>query len=207
MLPTACAHKPLHLTIIGDSLAKGYGASSGSKNFAALVSRYVEARRPGSGFSNLGTPGANTRQITQRELPRLRSEGCALVVVVAGANDVQQFIAPARFSNDYDALLAGIRRRDPRAALVVTNLPDVALSRIIIPPAKPIISSLAARDSDAIARAAHKYGAWTVDLWDVSRMLASRRARLLSRDGLHPNDEGYAVMAAVTFPLIDRAIR
>jgi lysophospholipase L1-like esterase len=91
---------------MGDSLAAGYGASTGSRNFAALVSRYVKARRP-------GFPPITTR----------------------------------------------------------------------------------------------KYGAWTVDLWDVSEMLASRRARLLSRDGIHPNDEGYAVMAAVTFPMINRALR
>lgn len=192
---------------MGDSLVAGYGASTRSKNFAALVSRYVKARHPRSVSSNLGAPGANTRQIAQRELPLLRHEECALVIVVAGGNDVQQYIAPARFSADYDALLAGIRRRNPQAAIVVTNLPDVALSRIIMPPVKPIISSLAARDSDAIARAAQKYGAWTVDLWGVSEMLANRRARLLSRDGIHPNDEGYAVMAAVTFPLIDRAIK
>lgn len=94
-----------------------------------------------------------------------------------------------------------------RAALVVTNLPDVGLSRIIMPPVKPIISTLAAFDSNAIARAADKYGAWVVDLWTVSRLDARHRVQLLSRDGIHPNDEGYAVMAAAAYPMIDRAMR
>jgi lysophospholipase L1-like esterase len=206
-LPASCVRQPVHVTIIGDSLAAGYGASVASKNFAMRLSRYVAARRQGSTLVNLGIPGANTRRIAQQELPRLKNADCALVVVIAGANDVQQYVAPSRFGADYDALLSGIRQRAPRAALVVTNLPDVGLSRIIMPPVKPIISTLAAFDSNAIARAADKYGAWVVDLWTVSRLDARHRVQLLSRDGIHPNDEGYAVMAAAAYPMIDRAMR
>lgn len=201
-LSPACAQTGVHITIVGDSVARGWGASDSKHTFASLV--YADVRRdsPKTTLRNLGTPGATTDEIAQAEVPHLRSAECSLVVIVAGANDVQKLYTPQHFRLSYDELLSKIRARLPKAALVVMGLPDVSLSPRIPWFLKPFESRLS-RDADSsIASAARRYGAAFVPLYALSHEQAYRSTALLSNDGIHPNDGGYRIMAAAAMPSI-----
>jgi lysophospholipase L1-like esterase len=51
-----------------------------------------------------------------------------------------------------------------------------------------------------------RYHAGFVDLYALSLVHASGSGQLIGPDGIHPNDEGYALMAAAAFPAVDAVL-
>jgi lysophospholipase L1-like esterase len=201
-LPPSCAQRRIQLAIVGDSLARGWGASAPQHTFASLVYSSVRHQYPRTTLHNLGIPGATTDRIAAGEVSRIRKDDCTLVVIVSGANDVQKLYTPHHFRTSYGELLKSVRSRLPDAGVVVIGLPDVSLSPRIIWPFKPIESWLSRDGSASIAREARTYGAAFVPLYALSRKEAYRSKSLLSGDGIHPNDEGYRIMARAALPSI-----
>jgi len=153
-------------------------------------------------MSNLGTPGATTDEIATTEVPHIRAGDCSLVVVIAGANDVQKLYTPHHFEVSYAKLLQNVRVRLPHGALVVMGLPDVSLSPRIPWILKPAESWLSRDGNTSIGTAAREYGAAFVPLYALSHNEAHLSKTLLSGDGIHPNDEGYRIMADSALPSI-----
>jgi lysophospholipase L1-like esterase len=188
--------------MLGDSLARGWGASAPQKSFAALIYADVRRKHPKSTMRNLGTPGATTDEIALAEVPRIRAGPCSMIVVIAGANDVQKLYTARHIAASYANLLQRVRARVPSAALVVLGLPDVSISPRIPWVLKPWESSLSRDASASIAASARTNGAAFVPMYALSHAQAYRTASLLSSDGIHPNDAGYRIMAAATLPFI-----
>lgn len=205
-LPVACSTQPVQLTILGDSLARGWGARDPHNAIAARVYAFVQAKHPGSTLTNLGAPGLTTDEIARTQAPHVRASACSLVVVIAGANDVQKYYTPQHFRSSYEALLRQIRERDPGCALIVMGMPDVALSRRIPWLMKPIVAALSERANASIARAAVEYDAAVVPLYSLSLKDAPKANALLSSDGIHPNDQGYLEMASATYPALNELV-
>ena len=84
----------VRLTIVGDSLARGWGASAPKYAFASLIYTDVRRTSPKATMHNLGTPGATTDEIATVEVPYIRTGDCSLVVIISGANDVQKLYTP-----------------------------------------------------------------------------------------------------------------
>jgi acyl-CoA thioesterase I len=206
-LAPSCAKDGVRLTIVGDSLARGWGASSPAHSFASLVYTNVRQKSPAATMRNLGTPGATSDEIATKEVPNIRVGACSLVVIISGANDVQKLYTPGHFRNSYARLLQRVRGRLPDGALVVMGLPDVSLSPIIPWPLKPFESWLSKDGSTSIATASGQYGAAFVPLYAISHEQAYRESSLLSGDGIHPNDEGYRIMAGAALPSIMMVLR
>jgi lysophospholipase L1-like esterase len=201
-LAPACAQEGIRLTIVGDSLARGWGASAPKYTFASLIYAAVREKSPKATMRNLGRPGATSDEIATSEVPRLHVDDCSLVVIISGANDVQKLYTPHRFGVSYGKLLGDVRVRAPHAALVVMGLPDVSLSPRIPWPLKPIESWLSRNGNASIGAEAREYGAVFVPLYALSHDQAFRSNSLLSADGIHPNDEGYRIMADAALPSI-----
>jgi lysophospholipase L1-like esterase len=197
-----CAVQPIHMTIVGDSLARGWGARDPRDTLTARIFEFVRRRHPGTTMINLGVPGATTDDIARTQASLVRPRTCSLIVVIAGANDVQKYYTPAHFQRSYTRLLQRLRTRDPQAAIIVMGMPDIALSRRIPWPAKPVIAGLSRAADDSIAGAASQYHAGVVPLYALSLKNAGSAGTLLSSDGIHPNDRGYAAMASATYPVI-----
>jgi len=169
---------------------------------SARIFEFVNRHHPGTTMTNLGVPGATTDEIARTQAPLVSPKSCSLIIVIAGANDVQKYYTPAHFQRSYMALLRGLRMRDPHAAIIVMGMPDVALSRRIPWAAKPVIAWLSRAASTSIAEAASQYHAAMVPLYGLSLKDAPHAGTLLSADGIHPNDRGYAAMASATRPII-----
>ncbi len=149
----------------------------------------------------------------EQELPFVL-RNATLVTVFAGANDVNTIGAAVAagaggsdpnayideqiraFGNDYRVLLDGIRARAPSARIVVANLPNMGtmpyasgysasrrrlLQKASVGITTQVINPLASR------------GIAVVDLMCDSRYVTKS---YLSSDGFHPNDTGYARLAA-----------
>jgi lysophospholipase L1-like esterase len=198
---SACAQEGIQLTIVGDSLARGWGASAPKYAFASLIYTDIRRKHPKTTMRNLGTPGATTDEIAS-EVPHIHAGNCSLVVIISGANDVQKLYTPSHFWVSYTKLLQKVRARLPHGALVVMGLPDVSLSPRIPWFLKPIESWLSKNADRSIAAAARDYGAAFVPLYALSHEEAYRSKSLLSNDGIHPNDEGYRIMAGAALPSI-----
>jgi lysophospholipase L1-like esterase len=144
------------------------------------------------------------------ELPFIEKNS-TIVTIFAGANDVTTITAalgggagagnPTTFidaqvstwSADFATLVNGIRSRAPQARIIAMNVPNIG--------ALPF----AARDSTAQKQAAQRAsvrmtnainataGVSVIDLMCDARIY---QPASLSSDGFHPNDAGYAVLAA-----------
>jgi lysophospholipase L1-like esterase len=147
------------------------------------------------------------------EMPFVQ-RGATLVTVFAGGNDVEVITAAlargeggsnptafidqqiAAFREDYSTLLDGIRSRSPSAQIVLLNVPNLA--------GLPFLAGASLSERQTAQRLS--VGITTT----VLNPLTAQRARVLdlmcdprlyqpaqlSSDGFHPNDAGYAILAA-----------
>lgn len=198
----AACRSSVSMMVLGDSLARGIGASDPAHSFVGLLAAHVRRDR-GLSLVDYGIPGANASDIARREVPRIRAGVCDVVIVIAGANDVQQFRMPGRFAGDYLRLIRAVRERDPHAALVLLGLPQISQSRIVPGIFKGPIGYLSDRDNASIRDVGARYRAGFVDLYALSLAHAASAGKLIGPDGLHPNDRGYALMAAAALPAVD----
>jgi lysophospholipase L1-like esterase len=200
----ATAPGPIRMTVVGDSLAFGIGATDPTNALGFRIYRALLADRPGTEVTDLGIGGSRVADVTRLQVAQIAADA-QLVVVIAGGNDVVRHTLPARFASDYAALLAAIRRRVPSAAVVVCGVPDVARSPLFSD-AFAKTEALSREDDGAVKRAAAATGSAFVDLFDFTHGHAGG-PEFFSSDDFHPNDAGYAALAAIAIPVVRRALR
>jgi lysophospholipase L1-like esterase len=185
--PTATAG-PQVVAFLGDSYAFGTGASTQSKRWADLVSLkqgWVEKNLSDNttSYSTAGAPGGTSYQA---QLGAVVATGAQIVVVSGGRNDVG--VAATQFSADVRATFAGIHAGLPRARIIVVSPTwgnDPAPQRLT-----DLISIVKAE--------AERAGATYLDIGEPMFGQSS----MVGADGWHPNDAGYAAIAAA----VDRAL-
>lgn len=196
------ARAPL-LTALGDSTAVGVGARSGSY-VDRVLARLTKGGRPHA-LLNLSVSGATARDVLQRQVPRLGEADGGLVLLGVGANDLMRNLPPAAFARHFEALVAGIRGRT-RAAVVVSNVPDVSLSRAVWPAVRPAVAARVDAYNDVIAAVARKHDLHVFDLCRLTRDQLPTHPEYLSSDGYHPSDLGYEAWAEGLWRVVRRAL-
>ncbi len=153
------------------------------------------------------------------ELPRL-SGNETLVTIFAGGNDtnvlvnaatcklaagstnaqVQTFLASeiSAFGFDFNQLISAVQKKAPGAKIVVANLPNFAgipfAQTSAVAPAKPLLQAVSVGIDTAVYQiAATRSNIPTVDLLCDPR---SYDPNNFYTDGFHPDDAGYAILAA-----------
>jgi lysophospholipase L1-like esterase len=185
--PTATAG-PQVVAFLGDSYAFGTGASTQSKRWADLVSLkqgWVEKNLSDNttSYSTVGAPGSTSYQA---QLGAVVATGAQIVVVSGGRNDVG--VAATQLSADVRATFAGIHAGLPRARIIVVSPTwgnDPAPARLT-----DLISIVKAE--------AERAGATYLDIGEPMFGQSS----MVGADGWHPNDAGYAAIAAA----VERAL-
>lgn len=172
---------------LGDSMTLGIGAKAPDLGWVGQLSRRFDERGWRHRVVNLGVNGARVEDLLERQLPALAEltadRPAALVTVVVGSNDVvlrrHRRLLVGRFTELLDRL--------PEGALV-SNLPNPHRE---------------ARVVDELLR--ERAAAGRVVLVDVRREGPRSWWGRLASDRFHPNDAGYADMAAVVERSVDRA--
>jgi lysophospholipase L1-like esterase len=173
---------PQIVAFLGDSYAFGTGASTQSKRWADLVSLkqgWVEKNLSdnSTSYSTVGAPGSTSYQA---RLGAVVATGAQIVVVSGGRNDAG--VAATQFSADVRATFAGIHAGLPRARIIVVSPTwgnDPAPQRLT-----DLISIVKAE--------ANRAGATYLDIGEP----LFGQASMVGADGWHPNDAGYAAIAA-----------
>lgn len=205
------SHRPLRLVAFGDSLAAGFGASPGG-GWVDAFRRRLAARAPGSTVANFAVRGARVADVLG-QIDRAGPDDANAVFLVSGTNDALFFVDPLSFARDEDAVLVKLRARYPRAALVLTNVPQMrqtAFRRLLPGEPRPSAVTLlgfqisSAFDNVLIDRYARRFGAHAVDFRTLSNW--SDPLRDASADGFHPSDRGYALLAGSVWPEVARAL-
>lgn len=193
--------------------------------YVPLIARQLSTGTTTVVLTNLGIPGAVIgpdiqmlgrsipANFIQHELPQIPAD-TNLVTIWAGGNDTRTIASaidggaagsnvPAyvaaqirAFGSDYATLIQGIRQKAPAARIIVANLPNfVGLPYAVSSSTrqKQILQELSVGFDREVINVLVSQAVPVVDL------LCDPRAYLTSNfssDGFHPNDSGYAILAA-----------
>ena len=197
----------IRMTVAGDSLALGVGATDSGRGFAFDLYRRVDAAYPRSEVTNLAIGGATTADVTRLEVGRIAPTQPDVILIEAGANDLVRRRCPRSFAADYALLVASVRRAAPRARVVLFNVPDISVSPIFDPPSKPELRRLAVAYDATVSRVARAARLPVVDLFAFSQRARSDPTRYFSADEFHPSDDGHAAIADAAWPTLRRVTR
>lgn len=165
----------------GDSITQGYWASVPTSNYPARVG---DAR--GWQVQNMGFGG---RQATASDGTAVGSLKGAVVTILMGVNDSIAGKTPAQFEADYTNLIRNIRAQQPETPIyAITPLYTTAPygGGALIPQYRAVISNIVASAGDPNLR--------LVD--GLSLGIDAGNWAALMPDGIHPNDAGFALVAA-----------
>lgn len=197
------AAPPVYVAL-GDSTGIGLGARDGGGYVDRLFAR-IQRKRPGSTLINLSTAGATTADVINKQLTQLDGTRATLVTICVGVNDLLRGIEAKQFAEDYETLVAKLRRS---GSLVVTaNLPDVTLAPAMKGVADESLRLRLGQFNKAIEDVASRYGTPLVDLYQLSGEIIRSRPEFFSSDGLHPSDVGYAHWAEAMWGVVEQAVR
>lgn len=191
---------------LGDSTVEGIGASSEEATYVSRVHARLRAHYPRAVVHNLGVGGATSADVLGSQLARAVELAPDLVTLSVGPNDITGRVPVAVFERNVAAILTRLRDAT-RAAVVVNSLPDLAVTpRFRRTPMADAVGRLSVQFNESLARSVANHGFVLVDLYHPSRTEVPAHPELVSGDGYHPSDAGYARWAELLWAGIEPLI-
>ncbi|HSE93829.1 MAG TPA: SGNH/GDSL hydrolase family protein [Methylomirabilota bacterium] len=183
---------PILYVALGDSTVEGVGASGGPATYVARLHERLRAHYPRARVANLGVAGATSADVRAAQVERAVSLRPQLVTLSVGPNDITAGVSVDDYERNVDTVLRRLSEAG-RPVVVVNLLPDLAVTpRFAGHPGAATVGRRTVAFNDALRRTVHEHGAGLVDLYGPSRQEVPRQPWLLSADGYHPSDAGYA---------------
>ena len=188
------SHEGPRVVFLGDSITDAWN-----------LSQYF----PGKPYYNRGISGQITGQMLGRAKPDATDIGAAAIVVLGGTNDLARGVPDATIRSNLEAI--GVLAQAGGAVPIMSSILPV---NDYHEEASPRFRRTSLRSPERIEalnrwlRALCSSRGWAYI--DYHQALIDERGRLrqeLSADGLHPNGEGYKVMAPLAEAAIHGAIR
>lgn len=176
------------IVVFGDSLTAGYGLPGGApRAWPALLDAKLKADGVSCEIVNAGLSG-ETSAGGLRRVDWILKRHTDIFVLELGGNDGLRGVPPAAMERNLDGILAKVRAKYPEAKLVVAGM------------RMPANTGDYAKAFDAVfAAVAKKHGATLVPfLLDG----VADKPELMQDDGIHPNPNGHAAIAAKVAPVI-----
>jgi len=184
---------------LGDSTVEGVGATSRSRNYVSRLHERLSAAYPAARVTNLGVGGATSADVRARQLDRAIGLRPHLVTLAIGPNDITTRVPLAAYAQNVEAIL-GRLRRETTAVVVVNLIPDLAVTpRFRGSPHQEAVGRQTIAFNEALERASRAHGAELVNLYSASQREVPLRPELMSADGYHPSDAGYARWAELVW--------
>jgi lysophospholipase L1-like esterase len=197
---------PVHLLLLGDSVAAGLGADLPSETLGGRLAKYVAKTTRRTVLlrteARVGAESSMLAEQVDRLEPAYRPD---VAVVVVGGNDVTHRVPVAESVQHLEATIAALRARG--AAVVVGTCPDLGALRPVPQP----LRVLGARASRQLARAqgaaAVRQGAYAVSLAHVvGPFFITNPDEMFSLDRFHPSAVGYKRTAKAMLPSVLAAL-
>lgn len=187
--------RPVHVLLMGDSTAVGYGMKSAEQTPAALI---------GIGLSHLVDAPVDIRTVAQvgarashlrDQIADGRDHRPDLAIIIVGANDVTHQVPPRRAGRLLAAAITELRSLG--ADVVVGTCPDLGTVKQLPQPlrvAARILSRKMARGQLVATLAAGGRAVTLADL--LGPLFVSKGDILFGEDRFHPSDVGYSTMVS-----------
>jgi acyl-CoA thioesterase-1 len=217
--PTPTAAQLVYVAV-GASESVGVGATDPHRN--AWTQIFFRTALPRSAvFVNMAVPGSTVAEALAAQVPEAVVLSPDVVTVWLNVNDILHGVTPASYEADLTRLVTALRRGGATKVLVANTPPldDLPAYRACLPgtattarqgapcpvsgalaaavPGPAVLDAVVDAYNAAIARVTAATGAVLVDLHAAG--LAARangtEASLVSSDGFHPSDAGYALVA------------
>jgi len=194
-----------NLLVIGESTVAGVGARSHELAMTGCLARdFSEKTKMKVIWQALGVSGITAKRTTKELVPKIPEEDMNVVVIVLGGNDVFSLRDPFTWRRHWAELLEAVSARQPRAEILIANVPRVKEFPAFPHPLKFVLWSLAKLQHSNMEDF----------LKETQMVYFNAPGRFLQddfSDGLHPSELGYArwaeAMVMFFFAKKDRASR
>ena len=180
------------ILFVGTSLTAGYGVGADNA-YPAVIQQKIDSAGLPYRVVNAGISGETSAGGLRRIEWSLQQPADVLVLEL-GANDALRGLDPGQMRDNLDAILARARALHPGIAIVIVGME-----------APPNLGDDYTRRFRSVFRdLARKYDAALVPF-----LLEGVAAvpELNIADGMHPNEEGHRVLAAVVWPVLAETLR
>jgi len=191
---------------LGDSTVEGVGATSPGRNFVSRLHERLRAVYPSARVVNLGAGGATSADVLLRQLDRAIGLRPHLVTLSIGPNDITTRVPAATYEKNLETIL-GRLRYETMAVAVVNLIPDLAVTpRFSRSRLREAVGRQTIVFNEALERKGRAHGAELVNLYAASQREVPLQPELISADGYHPSDAGYARWAELVWTGVEARI-
>ncbi|OGD85126.1 hypothetical protein A2696_00125 [Candidatus Curtissbacteria bacterium RIFCSPHIGHO2_01_FULL_41_13] len=190
-------HKKEKFTFVamGDSTVEGIGASDKTKSFASVVYDVLKKENRNAKFHNLGKSGARIKDIIDNQLQEGLDLNPDLVLISVGVNDLRARTKIADFERDLKYLLETITSQ-AQARMIINSIPDFSNLPSVPFFVRFYVRSAVKKFNNVLKKQVQESDATFVDLHSGASIFTKNYPELISSDGFHPSDIGYAFWAA-----------
>jgi lysophospholipase L1-like esterase len=118
-----------------------------------------------------------------------------------GINDIGHGLSLDQFSRNYEEIL-GRLRSDTKAAIVVTNIPDISSAPRIPQAMRTEYHQQIVKFNRKIEEIAARHEVTVFDVYTITHEHLPSHPEFFSNDGFHPSDEGYEFWTEQMWPII-----
>jgi len=190
---------PIRYLALGDSTGAGVGARDGG--YVARLFKRIVTHRPGSALTNLCVSGAMTSDVLRSQLDRGVRGDPQLITLGIGINDIGHGVPLEQFSKNFEEILSRLRS-DTKAAIVVTNVPDISSAPRIPQALRTEYHQQIVTFNQKLEEIAARHEVTVFDNYTVTHEKLPSHPEFFSEDGFHPSDEGYEFWAEQMWPII-----
>ena len=191
---------------LGDSTVEGVGATSPDRNYVSRLHERLRAVYPRARVVNLGAGGATSADVLLRQLDRAIGLRPHLVTLSIGPNDITTRVPVATYEKNLETIL-GRLRYETTAVAVVNLIPDLAVTpRFSGSRLREAVGRQTIVFNEALERKGWAHGAELVNLYAASQREVPLQPELISADGYHPSDGGYARWADLVWKGVEARI-
>ena len=191
---------------LGDSTVEGVGATSPDRNYVSRLHERLRAVYPSARVVNLGAGGATSADVLLRQLDRAIGLRPHLVTLSIGPNDITTRVPVATYEKNLETIL-GRLRYETTAVAVVNLIPDLAVTpRFSRSRLRETVGRQTIVFNEALERTGWAHRAELVNLYAASQREVPLQPELISADGYHPSDAGYARWAELVWTGVEARI-
>lgn len=193
---------PLHLLLLGDSIAAGLGAERPKDTLGARIARGLagELHRPVA-LRTAAVVGSESSALAGQLDALPAGYRAAVAVIVVGGNDVTHRVPTATAAGQLEE--AVVRLREQGTEVVVGTCPDLGALRPVPQPLRSLGSRMSRQLAQAQAEVAVRNGAHAVSLAHVvGPFFITNPDEMFSLDRFHPSALGYKRTAKALLPSV-----
>ncbi|MCU0680430.1 MAG: SGNH/GDSL hydrolase family protein [Planctomycetes bacterium] len=186
---------------LGDSLTSGVGTNKYEESFPYLVAEKL-AKDNKVVFKHFSYPGDRTSDLINKFLTPAIAEKPDLVTLLIGTNDMHGRVGKEVFENNYEQILARLRK-ETSARIYVVSVPFLGSNTLILPPDSYYFDQETKAYNEIIKKLAQKYKVNYIDIATPTAALFKQNGPHYAADSFHPSAAGYQLWAKIIYDSIN----